>query len=80
MRQMKGVGFTFPPITPPTKSKAIASSTSSSAINERRTDAFFTYYSLPVNAKHFSFQYWLSYILVLMIFSIRNCGLVPLML
>ena len=36
MRQMKGVGFTFPPITPPTKSNAIASSTSSSAINERR--------------------------------------------
>ena len=32
---------------------------------------------LPVRAKHSSFQYLQSYILDLMIFSIRYCGFVP---
>lgn len=33
--------------------------------------------NIQVNAKHFSFQYGLSYILFLIIFEIKNCGFDP---
>ena len=38
---------------------------------------YFYFKSLPVNAKHSSFQYRHSYIRVLIIFSTKYCGFVP---